>query len=217
MNAIGAWLKWLAPVLLTGLLVMGTLTAQAVMEGEAQMRLSDRAFDAGEARQAAQFARRAATHYAPGAPHVRAAYDRLLAVAAGAEAAADYDVALFAWRAVRGAALESRHVRLVYEAELEQANRALLRLQLGQMVPEGAQQATVERKLFEQALHQDTAIRTGWILLLLFGFTSAAIGLAWFIKRGMSDNGRIQLAAARVAVVLLLVGTVCWTWAVASA
>src|SRR5688572_14250308 len=104
------WLRRIALGLLAVVLTLAAVTAKVLADGERHMRASEEAFDSGKLREAIISARRAATLYAPGAPHVDAAYGRLAAVAVGAEAAGQIDVARQSWEAIRSAALESRHV-----------------------------------------------------------------------------------------------------------
>src|SRR5262249_35209239 len=78
-----AWLRRLAFTFLVGVLLFGGLTARVLVEGEREIEKSDAAWNRGDLRDAALYARRSATLYAPGAPHVRAAYARLSAIAIG--------------------------------------------------------------------------------------------------------------------------------------
>src|SRR4051812_10498827 len=122
--------RLLRAVLLTSffvLLAFGALCARAIVEGQAELNASDAAFDKGELAGAIEHARRSATAYVPGAPHVQLAYERLRAIALGAEAAGQPVVALAAWQAVRSAALETRHLSTPRAAELSQANQNLAR------------------------------------------------------------------------------------------
>ncbi len=216
MKRAQAWLRRLALGLLLMVLALATLTAHAVSEGEREMSLSDRAFDEGDVRQATYHARRAAIYYAPGAPHVRAAYLRLRAVAVGAEAAGDTDVALFAWRATRSAALETRHVSAVHSADLDEANRALARLQVATSQPDTMLEV---RKMRKVALRDLTlgSNRTGFILLLVLGFCSAGGGLLWLALRAVLPDGTLRASEARWAGLVSLLGLACWVWAVVAA
>jgi hypothetical protein len=182
------------------------------VDGEQEMRLSDEAFHTGDVRTATLHARRAAVLYAPGAPHVRPAYDRLVAIALGAEAAGDTDVARTAWRAVRGAALETRHLWIPHQAELDRANGNLARLQTLR-----AKTATDEQPELRQALAElarDDAPRAVWVIVLALGFACATIGLALLGWRGVSPAGKITLSSAKLGLVLALLGAACWTLAV---
>ncbi len=121
-------LRSVAVGLLLVVLGVAALTARAVREGERQMRESDAAFNRADLTSAVLHARAAAVMYAPGAPHVRRGYERLLAIAVGAEAAGQKRTAESAWRSVRGAALETRHVWVPHRAELARADENLARL-----------------------------------------------------------------------------------------
>lgn len=212
-----SWLRRVALLLLVSLLAFAVLTARAVSQGEAEMNLSDQAFDHGDIREAAHHARRAAMHYAPGAPHVRAAYERLEAVAHGAEASGDLDNAMFAWRAIRSAALETGHVRAVVPEERERANRALARLQALQSMPTSRREALRQKKVAERDLSSVGGARAGWILLLALGLGGMLAALGWFTVRGIQPDGSIHRATARYCGLLALLGTACWAWAVVTA
>jgi hypothetical protein len=211
------WLRRAALVLLLGFLGLGVLTARAVEKGEALVRESDRAFDQGKVREAAHHARQAAVHYAPGAPHVRAAYDRLHAVAAGAEAAGDRETALFAWSAIRSAALETRHVSVPFPAELEAANRALARLEVAEEAPASRRERLRQLKIAERDLSESAEGRAGWVALLGLGFAATALGLGWFTLRGVKPGGKLEHRAARLSGLVTLLGALCWAFAVVSA
>jgi len=211
------WLRRAALVILLGFLGLGVLTARAVEKGEKAVFDSDRAFDQGKVREAAHHARRAAVHYAPGAPHVRAAYDRLHAVAAGAEAAGDRETAIFAWSAIRSAALETRHVSVPFPRELEAANRALARLEVSEALPVSRRERLLKLKIAERDLSEAAEARVGWVALLGLGFAATALGLGWFTLRGVKPGGKLEPRTARLSGIMTLVGAVCWAWAVVSA
>ena len=212
MRGTGIWLRRLAVTLMTLVLAAALLTARVVVDGEQEMRLSDEAFHRGDVRTAVLHARRAAVLYAPGAPHVRPAYDRLVAVALGAEAAGDTNVARTAWRAVRGAALETRHLWITHRAELERADRNLARLQTVPTQSKPGSEADLKRAL--SSLGTDDAPHAIWVIVLGLGFACATAGLALVGWRGVTPGGKITLGNAKVGVVLALLGALCWTLAV---
>ena len=208
MTAAGTWLRRAATALLVLVLLAALLSARVVLEGEEELARSDAAFDRGDLREAILYARRAATLYAPGAPHVDAAYARLTAVALGAEASGDPAMARQAWGAVRAAALESRHVFTPKEAELARANSSLARLERtrGGDVPDAGRVARL--------LARDDAPRAPFIGLLGAGFGLFACGLGLVARRGVSAEGGVSRRAVLLGVVVALVGVACWTWAV---
>ncbi len=211
----GNTLKSVAIGLLLAVLAVAALTARAVVDGQAQMKASDAAFDRGEIREAIDHARRAAVLYAPGTPHVQAAYERMIAIAVGAEAAGERELAQAAWRAVRGAALETRHLWVPRAAELARANENLARLATAPRgpTPPGTDLAAA-RERARGDLERDHAPAPLWIGVLALGFALAVVGLVWTAKRGVSPSGRFSPRDARWALVLFAVGAACWTVAV---
>lgn len=121
-------LRAMATFLCMTLAVVALVTYRTEQQGAALMAQSDRAFDAGQLEVSVRHARRAATLYVPGATHVARGYARLRAVALGAERSRDVELALTAWRALRAAAIETRHVFQPNAAELHEANASLARL-----------------------------------------------------------------------------------------
>jgi hypothetical protein len=217
------WLRHLALGLLVAIAALAVVVARAIGEGEAEMVKSDHAFDEGQLRTAAVHARRAATLYAPRAPHVRAAYERLIAIAIGAEAAGNPDVAEAAWRAVRGAALETRHFWVPHRAELERANRSLARLQVRQAEASAALVPFKRdsRQSYERALgvlERDEQPRAPWMVALFAGFAACAAGVFRLARRALDGEGRfLGFAHARLGVILVVAGALCWALAVVSA
>ncbi len=210
----GGWLRSVAFGLSALVLGLAVVTYRAVSEGEEHMRQSDRAFDRGDLPQALLEARSAAVMYAPGAPHVRAAYARLIAIAVGAEAAGQRRTAQAAWRAVRGAALETRHVVVPHAAELRRADENLARLaREGADQPESADsRATIERARKE--LERDDAPNAAWMGLLVAGFFLGARGRGLTGVRGVARDGKLTLGRAKLGLVLAALGVLCWTAAV---
>jgi hypothetical protein len=206
------WLRGIALGLLLGLMALLVLTARAISEGSEQMRESDRAFDAGDLRAATVHARRAAVLYAPGAPHVAEAHARLLAIAVGSEAANDSEVAILAYGALRGAALETRHLWIPFRAELERANQGLARLEAkASMSPASRDSPEALQNRALEALERDDAPRAPWVVALLLGFALASAGLALTVVRGVRRDGRLALSPARLGLAMTLIGALCWT------
>ncbi|HEV8245199.1 MAG TPA: hypothetical protein VGP93_05500 [Polyangiaceae bacterium] len=204
MSASGSWLRALSLGLTFSVLTLGVLTARAVLEGQAELALSKSAFDRGQLGEAVLHARRAATAYAPSAPHVDAAYARLRSIALGSEAAGDAQTARLAWGAIRSAALESRHVLSPHEADRQEADRQLLRLS-----SEGAPKKTAPTA--KLALDERNGPRPGWAALLVLGFGLALGGLGFIALRGVASDGRIQTRPALLGLLLGLAGAACWT------
>lgn len=184
-------------------LVIAALVAYATAErGARELSASDRAFDAGRLELAVQHARRAASAYVPGAGHVEGGYERLRAVARGAERARDVELARAAWRAIRAAAMESRHVWQPRAAELEQADAELARLS-GTLEAPGRGAAP-------------GGPATEVVVGLVLGAACAALGLGGLCAGdGVEERG--QRARQRWAMLSCLVGLVLWSLALSQA
>jgi hypothetical protein len=211
MKVAGAWLRRFALGLLFLALALAVLTIRAISDGESELRQSDQAFDEGDIARATLHARRAAVAYAPGAPHVERAYTRLKALARGSEAAGDLSGALYAWRAVRAAALETRHVFVVHGADLEFANQAIARLQAmsGEPVSEAEHKRNTLR--LYQTLEAPHAPGPARAILLSGGLLFACLGLAVLAFFGVSPDGGFRRRGALFGAGALIVGVVCWT------
>src|SRR5450432_3358945 len=154
MSGIGRLFERVLRLAFFAVLIGAALTARVILEGESELSESDAAFDRGELGPSINHARRSATLYAPGAPHVQHAYERLIAIATGAEAAGQPKTAFLAWQAVRGAALESRHVWLPRAGELDRANQNLSRLEAIARSTVEADRSKVQAQAFGR-LNQD--------------------------------------------------------------
>lgn len=211
---VGRWLRGIALAMMLFVLAVAVLTARAVIDGNHEMQMSDAAFDRGDLRVAIDHARRAAVLYAPGAPHVAQAYARLDAIALGAEAAGQPETARMAWRAVRGAALETRHVWIPERAELGRANQNLARLEASSSGASSAHAADLARKRVLAELQRYAAPAAVWVMLLSLGFLLSLGGLSLVALRGVTREGKLVLVQARLGLILSLVGAACWTLAV---
>jgi hypothetical protein len=190
------------------LLALAALTARAVLEGQEHMAESDRAFNAGDLRGATVHARRAAVLYAPGAPHVTRAFERLVAISVGSEAAGNAELAELGWGAVRGAALETRHLWVPFQAELDRSNQNLARIAASSAALTPQTSAEQVREQAARELARDDAPRALWVSALIAGFVLAALGLGITARFGMSREGRFIAAGARLGFVLAGVGAV---------
>jgi hypothetical protein len=198
-------LAWAATVVV---LFAGIATLRAVLDGEREIAASDAAFAANDLHGALQHARRAASAYAPGAPHVERGYQRLLAVARGAEATGRPEIAMLAWQAERAAVLESASLWHPFPERLEEANRNLARLSATKTAAEAERTETAQR-LFKLAQGQSSE-RTPWGALLAGGLLVAALGLGWFAARALGPNGRIEWLRGRWGLLTFALGAALW-------
>jgi hypothetical protein len=199
-------------MLLVIVVSLGTMTYRAVRDGRSELEASDGAFHRGDLATAVLHARRAATAYAPGAPHTRAAVERLRAVAVGSEAAGDRENARLAWGALRAAALETRHVVTPYAAELGEANERLERLAAAPSA-NSPERKEVARDL-EGALARVPGPPAWASALLSAGFALATGGLLWVATQGLTRGGRIVGQKVSVGLGVFLLGALLWAIAV---
>jgi hypothetical protein len=191
----GRLLRALAVCLTFALVAFALATLRTLERGRAELALSDAAFDRGALVPAVQHARRAATAYVPRAVHVTRAYERLRAVARGAERGRDLANARAAWQAMRDAALESGHLWQPHAVERAEAERNLERL----LIPSapldvfGAASAASPRR----------GVRA---LVLAAGLGSAALGLLAFVWLPRPAPGRWAHARSGG---LVLLGVLC--------
>jgi hypothetical protein len=193
------------------ILGLGALSARVIAAGEEEIAASTAALIAGDPREATVRARRAAGWYAPGAPHVRVAYERLVALAVAAEKIGDVEASLFAWRAVRTAATETRWLTTPHAEDLAQANEAVARLSAGLPRPHGSRTdsaAAIEQRHLE-SLARDEAPRAPWVAVLVGSLAIWAGGL-WALGRSMRRAGRFAWRASGAAVIAVAVGAALW-------
>jgi hypothetical protein len=195
--------------LVVGVMALATMTYRAVRDGSEELRASDVAFNQGDLAGAVLHARRAATAYAPGAPHVRPALERLRAVAVGSEAAGDAETARLAWGAVRAAALETRHVTVPYAEELGEANERLERLASKGPLPTEPErgQAARDRKAVLARMPGPPAWASA---LLVLGFALALAGLLFVAFSGLTRDGRVVWQRLGYGLGAFLVGALLW-------
>ncbi|MEP7052628.1 MAG: hypothetical protein ABJB12_19830 [Pseudomonadota bacterium] len=213
MSVARGLLQRLALAAFVVVLIGAALSARVILEGESELSASNAAFDRGELESSLDHARRSATLYAPGAAHVTHAYERLTAIALGAESAGQPKIAFLAWQAVRGAALESRHLWLPRKRELDRANQNLARLEaLSRNVGE-VDRPKSQTQALARLTADDDGPDPGWITVLASGFLLALTGLALAAFHGLEPNGKVRLARARWGLLLLVIGAACWTLA----
>lgn len=206
----GHWLRRAAFAWATLVLGFGVLTLRMVIDGERELRASDTAFDRGDLALATQHARRAALAYAPGAPHVDRAYERLEAIAVGAEATGQLRAAERAWQAMREAALETRHLWVPRSEELARADAALSQLLAARRDGPANQARSAGRALAEKlrARPGPSSIAT---VALLSSFVLVALGSVWIAARGVEATGRLRLGRAKLGLWLAALGVAIWT------
>lgn len=207
-------LRILSALALVGACV-GAVSARVIWAGESEISASTQALRNADLHEATTRARRAAGWYAPGAPHVRVAYERLIVIATVAEGHGDRDLALLAWRAVRTAAIETRWIVTPHEIDLERANKAIARIESAAARPPGTRveppQRIEQRQL--DALVRDEAPHVPWVVAFVTAFFAWAGGAAWGVRQGkLAPEGR-AFAHARPGFVVALFGIALWVLA----
>lgn len=207
------WLRRLLGGLLFVVVAAAFAATRAVTAGEQQLLETDAAIRRQDWAEATARARTAASWYVPGAPHVPAAYARLLHVARTAEANNDREAALFAWRAMRSAAEQTAWLAQPHSHELALANRAIARLTSEASRPmlspdESAAQA--DRRM-QALLARRDAPRTGAVALVVAGLWCSAVGLGWLALRGVTPEGRWDWPQARLPAAVGLLGLALYT------
>jgi hypothetical protein len=204
-------LRVLSALAAMGLLI-GAITARVIWAGEAEIAASTAALQRADLREAATRARRAAGWYAPGAPHVRVAYERLVAIATAAEGLGDRELALVAWRGIRTAALETRWIVIPHADDLDRANRAIARIEAAAPRPPGTRTEPPQRIEQRQitALLRDEAPRVPWVIALVIAFVAWAGGAAWAVRRAARAPAGAAFVGARPGILVALAGVALW-------
>lgn len=192
--------------------VTAAATARVMIAGEREIAKSTAALRAGDPHAAALHARRAAGWYAPGAPHVRVAYERLTALATAAEGLGNREIALFAWNGIRTAAIETKWIVMPHAEDLDRANRAIARISAATPLPLGAdaEPAPVLERKYLETLARDEAPRTGWIAALVVAFAAWIGGAIYLARRALTPSGRVLWSKALPGIVAIAVGAAVW-------
>jgi hypothetical protein len=212
---LGKLLQWAVVASLLVSVALAVVTLGVVAEGERALTASDKAFDQGDVEAALAHAQRAATLYAPGAPHRSAAYERIIAIAVGSERQQNPALALRAWRALRGVVLETRHLWLVEPGLLALANDNLARLQAQELAVEVAGANAEQAQHSARAiLERDEAPRAVWVVVLGVGFLLTVLGLSWAIGVGVTKQGVVVWERLRWPAMAATAGLIFWILAV---
>jgi len=197
--------RWLA---LAVAVCLGAVVVRVFWDGHAALAAGDAAIARGDAQTAMTEWRRAARWYAPGAPHVAAAYERLETLAKTADDKGDKQTALDAWRAIRSSILATRSVYTPFPARLAAANARIADL----MAADDRAPGTVaeKRAYHYELLARDDSPRVGWALVALAGFAAWVGGGFWFARRGVSEDGKLVRRTAARAGLAIALGIIVW-------
>lgn len=189
-------------------LALAAWTGRVVWGGEQELERCDEALSAGDADEAIAHARRAASFFAPGAPHVAFAYRRMIALAVAAEERHHRDTALAAWRAVRQASLDTRWIVAPHQSERERADRELARLLALGVHERAGPDKTIEAEQFK-LLRTVERPKTPWVGSLILGLLVASGGFAWASSRAAAA-GKVDWAKATRPLLVAALGVALW-------
>ncbi|GAC1552665.1 MAG: hypothetical protein NVS3B10_14760 [Polyangiales bacterium] len=160
--------------------VLSIAATRSLVQGSAAVHRADALYAEGEVDGAIALCLRAARLYVPLAPHVRAAYDRLRAIALHAELQGDVETALLGWEAVRAAGRATRTLWTPYADRAREADDHLATLlaarPTGGIQPPEARDALAREH--RALLAPETSPRPAVIVALYAGLGAWLLG-AW--------------------------------------
>jgi len=179
-----------AVVLVAGLFVL--ISARVVLSARAELHEAEQLLAANDREAAIVHLRRAARWYAPLSPYHVRALERLRALGRAAEQSGESELALSAYRALRGAILATRSTYVPERPQLEAANLRIAAL-MAKQDPPGMDAGKSEQQRYEEHLALLTPIpgpNVFWSCVLLFGFVSW-VGAAFALSiRGLDSEER---------------------------
>jgi multidrug efflux pump subunit AcrA (membrane-fusion protein) len=189
-------------------LLLGVVGIRVASSARSELDAARLAADGGDLDRALVHYRRAARYYLPGSPYHVQALERLDALGRAAEADANTDRALGAYRAIRGSILATRSFYVPERARLEAADQRIAAL-MAQEPPPGMDAGKSKEQLRAEHLALLTAApdpKLGWTLALLAGF-AAFVGAAFaFSVRAIDDRDRFVKVEAQRWGALIVVG-----------
>lgn len=193
---------------------IAALAVRLVGEGRDALAQGDAAAAEGRIGDAIAGWETAARRYLPLAPHVDDAYARLTSLAGR-----EHRHALSAWRAVRSAALATRHLWTPHADELAAANAAIA--ELASRDPEGAAaagpDAAARKQLHTERLAGDRRAGTGALLLAIAGIACWLAGIGLVIRRGFDPAGQLARRPALTGAAVSVLGLAAWALGLAVA
>ncbi|MBI4511932.1 MAG: hypothetical protein HY698_20025 [Deltaproteobacteria bacterium] len=203
--------RWLFG-LLAVVFCLGVILTRVFWDGRKALAAGEAALARDDTHEAIASFRRAARWYAPLAPHVTRAYERLESVARNAEKTGDSRLALEAWQAIRSSVMATRSTYVPFPDKLTAANERIAALMArleGENADPGKSEA--ERKAWHlDLLSRDEAPKVGWSLVAILGLCAWVGGGFFFAWRGISDQDRLVPRAASHAGIVIVLGLIAW-------
>jgi hypothetical protein len=184
---------------IVGVLVL-VLAVRVVSAARGELAEADGLRARGETAAALTHYRRAARWYAPGNPYCSEALTRLAEIGAAAEEAGDPELALAAYRSMRGAILGARSFYVPHGDRLELADARIATL-LASLPPPAidAGRSPEERRAEHLALLRDVPRPAlGWSLLALLGLATWIASSFGFVQLAIDEEDRLIAGAARI-------------------
>ena len=184
-------------VALAGLVTL--ISARVVISARQELSEGEQLLAANDRDGAIVHLRRAARWYAPLSPYHVRALTRLAEIGQAAERAGDVEIALSAYRAVRGEILATRSTYVPELARLEAANRRIATLMSKQPAP-GMDAGKSEKQLFDEHLALLTPIpgpNVFWSCVLLLGFVCWVASAFALSVRAIDDEDRWVVSELR--------------------
>jgi hypothetical protein len=193
-----------------GIVVCVLLALAVRVIGSARAELAEaREIDGrGDPALAVSHYRRAARMYAPLSPYPEEALGRLAEIGTEAEEAGDTDLALSAWRSIRGATLGSRSFHIPYENRLHEADHHIAALMARLPPPPvDVRRSVEEREAAHLALLEaDVGPAPLPSLVALLGLATWITAAFLFATRAFGDDDKIIVREARRWAGAFLVG-----------
>lgn len=183
--------------------ILAVLMLRALWGGRVECARAAEELQADRPYQAVLHYERAIRWYLPGSPYVRRAADRLWAMGEAAEEAGDPELALFAFRGLRGAAYATRSFYQPLGGRIGEAEERIAALMVADTSarwPDPALAEAERRAEVLRNLQQHTDPATGWVIVLELGFVAWLGGagvMAWRLgRKGNRRRTTLWLSAA---------------------
>ncbi len=188
--------------------IVAVVAVRVVTSSRSELSRADELRASGETRRAILHYRRAASWFAPGNPFVVDALASLERIGSAAEDEGDAELALLAYRSIRGAILTARSTYTPHRDRLARANARIAALMAAEDPPPmdaAKTQAELEAEHLA-LLEQSERPNVVWSLVLVFGFAVWVGGAFAFATRAIDDQDRIVSGAARLWGTTIIVG-----------
>jgi len=188
--------------------VLFVVVVRVVSSARQELAEAEAALAHGETDAAVVHYRRAARWYAPGSPYHVRALERLAELGRKAEAAADIDGALHAYRALRGAIMATRSVYVPEPARLAAANRRIAALMADLPAPgmdAGKSKLQLQREHLA-LLENIPGPNVFWTCVLLAGFVCWVSAAFAFSVQAIDEHDRWIVGQARKWGALIALG-----------